>query len=495
MKVNKILEKYNKELNEKEKYFIEYFFFKANQYLKNSSDFCVLNPNVVINLIIEELNANNNTRNLKFLKEKLGSFLKKDTILKEKYGEIIKKILEHIISDKEFTLELCKKIKSELKDAQYAKLCCRNVINLLKSNEILQHEKEEIKYLTDTLIVEFAIYGYSPNKISEILEEIFDDYEIYDNNFLSTDFPVPNRLKNEPIERKADYMNKLTIDDRFETLIKYFDKKKEKIYYVMILKGISGKNVNIRINNVHIYNYKNFPQFEFEKDNNDKIVKLWAEKFCENEIHCSVNIERIDANNSIEFVKKELNKAFDVIHIYHNVECVLEADFSNFLVFNKAKEFYGCGGSVEDSDEFKRDVNSLRYDYVDLKEMNNEYKKYNQNITNSNCEISNIIRNSARYFRKGKESKAAEDKILNYWICVENLFQVDKRFPKNILLEDDFDKKYNVISSLLPCFFSRKNISDEYWKYWEIFDNKVINYNYEDGNIKIPKGLVKKMPI
>ena len=67
-------------------------------------------------------------------------------------------------------------------------------------------------------------------------------------------------------------MDNLTIIERFEILIKYFEKKKEKVYFVMNLKGISGQNVNIKINNVHIYNYKSFPKFSFEQELTQIIV-------------------------------------------------------------------------------------------------------------------------------------------------------------------------------------------------------------------------------
>lgn len=489
MRINEILQKYNEDLNEKEKYFIEYFDFKAKEYFKYSNDFCVLNPNVVIDLIIEELSENNNSRNLKFFKEKLGEFFKEDVILQQGYGELIKKILEHIISDKSFTLELCKKINNELKDAQYAKLCYKRLIYLLKSPNTLQDEKKEIQYLTNVLIVEFALHGYSPKKISNMLEEIFDDYKIYRDEIFSTKFPIPDNIEKGTKELKASYMDNLTISDRFKSLSKYLDKKKEKIYYIVTLKGISGKNVNIKINNVHIYNYKMFPQFKFEEENEKEQKILWSEKFKKNEIHCSICIERIDANNSIEFVKKELNNAIDVIHLYHNVECIIEADFSNYFVFNKNKELFGSGGTVEDTDEFKRDIKSLQYDYSDLKKLNKIYKKYEQNIINSNSNVSKLIKNSARYFRKGKEAKASEDKILNYWICIENLFQIEQQFPKNILSNEENDKKYNIIISVIPYFFVRKNITDLYWKYWNIFYNKVINHNY---NGEIPEELLKK---
>ncbi len=496
MRINKVLKIYGEKLNEKEKYFIEYFDFKSKQYLKASDDFCVLNPNVVIRLIIEELIENNNSRNLKFFKEKLGLFLKDDIILREQYGEMTKKIIEYILSDKPFTLELCKRLKNVFKNGKYAKLCYKRLINILVSSSTVQNTKNEIKYLTNTLIVELAIYGYSPKKISEIIGEIFDDYKIYENDIFSTKFPIPKELEEEKSEVKAQYMDNLTINERFKILNKYFEKKKEKIYYVLNLKGISGKNVNIKINNVHIYNYKSFPQFGFEDENNsDESNIIWKgtkEEFDKNEVHCSICIERIDANNSIEYVKKELNNAIDVIHIYHNVECIIEADFSNYLVFNKDKELFSEGGTMEDDNKFKQDVKSLHYDYLDSKKLYKIYKKYDKNVINGDNNVSKIIQNSSRYFRKGKEAKASEDKILNYWICIENLFQVEQKFPKSVLDIEENDKKYNIIVSLIPYFFARRNIPKLYWKYWEFFYSRVNTYSDGEFELEIPKELSKK---
>ena len=497
MIVNKILKVYDNELNEKQKYFIECFDFKANQYLNYSSDFCILDSNMIIDLIIEELNENNNDRNLKFFREKLGDFLKKDIILQEQYGDIIKKIIEHILSDKYFTLELCKKIKNEYKNGKYAKLCYKRIIKLINSNNSLDSVKDEIKYLTNVLIIELAIYGYSPKKISELILDIFDDYHIYENGIFSSKFPLPSNIENESKEYKVDYMNNLSISDRFNALNRCFEKKKEKIYYVVVLKGISGGIVNIKINNVHIYNYNMFPQFDFEKDENIKELILGdhaRKKFEENKIHCSICIERIDANNSIEYVKKELNDIIDVMHIYHNVECIIEADFTDYLVFNKKKELFSQGGTMQESQEFNQDVKSLRYDddYMDLKKIEKIYKKYDKSIINNNGKVARIIKNSSRYYRKGRESKAIEDKILNYWICIENLFKVEQDFPKYILDKDENDKKYNIISSLMPYFFVRRNIPQLYWKNWEYFYNKANSYRDGEYELELSKEMLKK---
>ncbi len=496
MRINRILEVYGEVLNEKQKFFIEYFDFTSKQYKDYSEDFCILDFNVIIDLIIEELNEKNNVRNLKFFRKKLGDFLKEDIILREYCGDFIKKINEHILSDKSFTLELCKKLKKDYKDGKYAKLCYKRLMKLLKSDELLDDIKDEIKYLTKVLIIELAIYGYSPKKISELMIDIFDDYRIYENGIFSSKFPIPRNIDIKSNENKAEYMNNLTIDDRFDILNKCFEKKKEKIYYVVVLKGISGENVNIKINNVHIYNYKMFPKFDFEKDENNQPI-IWGEeskeKFKKNEIHCSICIERIDADNSIEYVKKELNYAIDVMHIYHNVECIIEADFTDYLVFNKKRELYSQGGTMQENQEFYQDVKSLRYDdYTDLKNLYKLYKKYDKNIINNNGKVSKIIKNSSRYFRKGREARATEDKILNYWICIENLFKIEQEFPKSILDTNENDKKYNIISSLLPYFFARKNIPNLYWKNWQYFCSKVNTYSDGKFEIEISKELSKK---
>ena len=184
MKVYKLLKMYKEKLNEKEKYFIEYFDFKSTQYLNVSDDFSVLNPNVIVDLIIEELNENNNARNLKFFKDKLGEFLKVDNVLKERYGEITKKILEYISFDKVFTLELCKELKNEFKNGKYAKLCYKRLMEVLKTDSTLEDTKTEINYLTRVIIIELAIYGYSPKKISEIIIEMA--FFVQDFHFLRT---------------------------------------------------------------------------------------------------------------------------------------------------------------------------------------------------------------------------------------------------------------------------------------------------------------------
>lgn len=466
-------------LEPKVDYFVSYYLYKSYLYNKKSTDISTFNLHSLINLIIEELSKNNINRNLKFFYNKLQEIKKKDNIIENKYDYKINEILQNMTSNKEYALIVSKNLLLELENGMYGKEICSSIEKILFNNKKLEDIKDKLTYLIDSLLIEFIIYGYNEKSLDKLMYNIFSKYTIYNNNYVSTNFPIPLDIKNEKIK---EYVDNLTIEDRIKSLKNYFDKKSRKYYYLFNISGIKGIDLNIKLNNVNIYNWKTSYRFKIEVDKKiqKECIGYKYGKFEDNDIHCSIYIESVDKEDVFEKIKQQLNEALDILYTYHNFECKILVDYSHYIVFDENKEFVSEGMTRQYDENFKRKVRPLQfYSGNEVLKANEEYANYSKYILNNLMPTSEIIKNSVRYFRKGKEATNVEDKILNYWICIENILNVNIDLPTSIIGKEDDDLKFRKIKSIVPILTCQIELISQYWLIYEYFFDKYLE------NIKV----------
>lgn len=470
-----IIKEFN--LNEKESFFISYYLYTITLLKKGSSKFEVFNLHSLCKTIIEEITKNNISRNLKFFQEKLRNILKIDYWSKNYYKYEVNEIINNMTSNNQYALIVANNFISKLDDGRYGKKICDRINKLIFSIAKIDDVKEELKYLINALIVEYVIYGYDQKNIEDIIYNVFSKYQVY-NDYVLTNYPMSEEFNNNINIIK--FIDNLYVEDRIKALKMYFEKKKKKYYYMFNIKGIVGDYLDIHLNNVNIYNWKTKHKFKIEIQEN-KPVTYQKGNFEENSIHCSIMIESICEDSKFEQVKQELDEALDILNFYHNFNCKLEVDYSKYIIFNEYNEFEGEGITYEYDENFKRNVNPLNYNYLDNQaDLSEKYNKYSDYILNKNNRSSQIIKNSIRYYRKAKESDRLEDKILNYWICLESIFNINIELPQSILDKNENDKKFNKIYSLSPYIILKNEIIAEFWNVYEYF-RKVYD---ENSNLK-----------
>lgn len=461
-------------LDPKIDYFISYYLYKTNQYINNSSEISILNLHSLINLIIEELSKNNINRNLKFFYNKLQEIKNKDKIVKNKYDYKINEILQNMTSNKEYALIISKNLLSEIDKGKYGIEICNRIEKILFDNKTLENVRVELDYLTEALLIEYITYGYHNTSLEKIIYNIFSKYTIYDDKYVSTNFPIPSEIADEKIQ---EYIDNLTIQNRIDSLKSYFNKETSKYYYLFNISGISGIDLNLHLNNVEIYNWKTSSKFKVEIDEKIKkdCIAYKYGNYEKNDIHCSIYIETIDKENVFDKIKQQLDEALDILYTYHNFECKILVDYSHYIVFDENKNAVSEGMTRQYDENFKREVRPLRYNSKnEISKLNREYDNYSKYILNNFTVSSEIVKNSVRYYRKGKEATKSEDKILNYWICIENILKIDIDLPSSILGKDKDDLKFKKIISLVPYLTCQVNLVNTYWYVHDYFHNKYL---------------------
>jgi hypothetical protein len=460
-------------LNSKVDYFVSYYLYKTDLYKIKSTNSSILNLHNLINLIIEELSKNNINRNLKFFYNKLQEIKNKDKIIKNKYDYKINEILQNMISNKEYALIVSKNLLSEIDNGKYGKEICNRIEQILFNDKPLENIKEELDYLIEALLIEYIIYGYNETSLEKIIYNIFSKYTIH-NKYVSTDFPIPLEIENNKI---PEYIDNLNIQNRINSLKHYYNKKASKYYYLFNIRGITGLDLNLHLNNVEIYNWKTSHKFNVEIDKKIQKDCIGYGNYENNDIHCSIYVESVDKENIFNKIKRQLDEALDILYTYNNLECKPLVDYSHYIVFDENKNIVSEGMTRQYDEDFKREVRPLRYDSRDeVSKLNAEYNNYSKYILNNSTVSSEIVKNSVRYYRKGKESTNIEDKILNYWICIENILKININLPKSILGKEDDDLKFKKIKSIVPILTCQTNLIATYWLIYDYFSNKYL-YN------------------
>ena len=386
----------------------------------------------------------------------------------------------------QYLLHLLRIIDKSLSNNKLGLNCVDELEQILTNSEELNNKiKTSIQILTKLIIFELIYKKYSIKSIKTIIDNIFDKYTI-NNELLSTNFPhnieIDFHCKIESSEYqqyKEDIKNlidNLTLNQRLLSIKNYFSKKYEKFTYIFQIKGLRG-DIDITFGNVRIYNPQNV-QLVKKHDIKDRLCNelFNSEKFIY--YNGAVTLDVIDH----EYAKQEaitlLSKTIDiVVSPYSKYKVPIEIKASDIITCDQDGnrrgtylENNGDGMVYHDSIEISKSDNNINY-LLDF---------YNYKISNSDSIINKKILESLHWKRRAIESLNKNEKILWYWISLENSIG-----------------DTSAIFSTVPKFLAVKQLYDFAWKHFKKID-KIINYSYTYNFRKIfeiPQELQKDIGI
>lgn len=468
-------------IREKICYFVEYYDFAGKRMGKGTLEFYPLNPHVILRILEDELKNHANRRNLSFLRGTINKVKSKDYVCREKYSYLIEQLLQFILSDKEYALQICKELLERMAQGKYAKNLCERLEAVLFNDKTLDKQKEEIKYLVVAIWIEQKIYGYSTDHVQNLLIELFRGWE-YVDGIVYTNYPfVPEFEKENRSQHIKEYMESLTVRNRIHDMRRIFEQKPEKYVFVCGISGMKGQELDLEIGNVKIYNANLVPKFDFEKEGYEEDFLL---ERINSPIHAAVELCSIDKENFKEDAKREIEKALDIICCYSQIQVPIYIDMSQYVVMDENLQSCMSGGSIDDY--MHRDLRGLNYDRDNLEELQDLYQKYTGAVLEEENNLSLAIQNSARWFRKGEEANREEDKLLNYWISLESLFPEELELPKEVRGQSDEKSKFNDICSIVPTMLLRKRLFQYFWECYYFCNNLYLNNRNVKTNNPFP---------
>lgn len=477
-----------------------------SNFLKRSYGLTLYSPNILVDDIITEIeeNAFKNIDNKKYFYSKLCYFFENDFIIKQQFNSSFKILRTIFNSDRSnYILETAKSIKIEFEKGLYFDNCIEYLKQELCKDEIISIEFiNTITYITQNLIVEFIKKGFVLEDIEKFTNNIFDNYNIQNidnSDILTTDYPHPfkseNYVINDKLDRERFYsdisslIDNLTLEDRIKSLSSFFYKEKEKVSYIFIVEGLKG-SANLKIGDVNFYSLdkKRFIK-EIKNIDNEDLQRRISEdndKF----LQASVEVDYLLPKSSLSNAITKLENTLDLITSFHNTKTQIEVNMSNYLIVKKDRRIYSSLKSNR-NDMLVKQSNSLNVNELD-KSLNslNDFKFLWGN-NDSNKKTKSKLTNAIHWYSKAEQSTKQEDKMLNYWIAIENLFNLEYDIKKDVL-NCSKKGKIQLIQEVVSSVQIFVLIYEYGWELYWHYNNIVANRFLKNDKYNFPAELITK---
>ena len=481
-------------INLRIKFWVDLWEDLISNFLKRSYGLTLYSPHILVDDIITEIEENSfrNIDNKKYFYAKLNYYFENDFVIKQNFNSSFKILRSVFNSDRNnYILETAKNIKIEFEKGYYFDRC----IDYLRQ-ELCKDETISILFInavtnvTQNLIVEFIKKGYILKDIEKFVKMIFDKYDIQniDNtDILTTKYPHLFDHENYQINNKFDrekynkdicnLIDNLTLEERIKSLSSFFYKDKEIVNYIFIIEGLKGNTVT-NLGEVTFYSVdkKRFIEEREGYDDEDlqKRIVHNNEKF----IQASVEVDYLLPESSLATAITKIENTIDIITSYHNTKTQIEVNKSNYLIEKKGKRIYSSWGRNR-NDMFVKYNNSLDISTLDKSLLKLNDFNFLWNKKDINQKSTSKLINALHWYSKAENSTKQEDKMLNYWIAIENLFNLEFDIKNDILASSKKNKIQliqEVISSVQIFIFIYEYGWELYWHYNNIVDNRFFKH-------------------
>ncbi len=472
-----------------------------NNFLKSSFGLNLYNPHILIDDIITEIEENcfKNKNNNKFYYSKLSEYIKTDLIINKKLISEFKILRKNFNTKRTgLILESCKDIQEQFRKGLYFNSSLELIIEALTIDEEISVDFiRTINYLTQGIIVELIKKSYVLKDIRKFLKNIFADYSFVNDDILHTRFPHNidikqyNNTKGE-FDRKRynkdviEYLHNLTIRDRISKLSYYYHKTKIKVFYIFVVEGLRG-DVEVSVGDVTFYSLNN-KQFLSESHSLDH-EELQRDQSKEKFIQAAVSVDLLMPISSKSEAITKLENSLDLISCYFNIKTDLYLDSSNFIIVNEEGQFIHSSMSRDRRDSLMKYNDSLNLnDFGDSLKKLHKYSFLWTDSKQQNKSISKVL-NALHWYKKAEYSIKQEDKMLNFWIALENLFNVGTNIKQDVL-NDPNKSKFHLIQEILSSTQIFNFIYEFGWELYHYY-RSMIDTPFS-GNDLLPKELIKK---
>lgn len=451
------------------------------------------NPRLLLKDIIDEIEFNNfrNVENKKYFQKMTDEVLKQDIaiqiILKSEWSLLRR---EFGLQRWSYLRQLCKGLLTKFEDGAYFEETLSILKNILLSNS---NDKRLIRQLSQNLIVEFLHKEYSLKTVKEIALNIFDKYDIREDGHLITRFPYLSDwnsfVKDETFDEKefnksvSSEIDHITIPARIDKLRYYFFKRSSDIFFIFEVEGIKG-DTDLNIGDVNFYstNVKRYLQSDSLRDDENFNKKDSDKKY----INVAVRIPMVDSGGARNRATERINRALDLLRAYYSPNVPFEILPSHLLVDNKGKEM-GMSLGRKKSASGSRWWDSLNLQEIEIdKAFFETTSAFLFKATENQNETERKLTRSLRWFRKGEETDNTEDKLVNYWVVLENIL----RFKEPVLSANE--NIYELAREIVPANQGLRFIYDMGWQLFFYIETLINSYQGNRRCLDLPREIIDK---
>lgn len=393
------------------------------------------NPRVVIQELLDEvtLNKQRNISNEVFFKRILGGYLNRDPGSGMRLKVHLQMILNELNVAKNrprYLPVLCTTALRKFTDFVYFEDCLTALINLTTMENIGSEEKKQIKSITNHLIVEFRMIGYTDEMIRKIPQLIFSviTHINGDNHW---EFPYPQQCEDwrdtaqvtEFWKVLSSYQASLTEIDRLRALLTFAKKQPDRYRFVFRVNGMVG-DAELNVDDVLFYSpiNKRLIAQDSNRDAFDSDAEWFRAEIGSKVINAAVTVEAISADSGSTIARSKVEKALALCRrlVVGEIPPRLWLSRSCVALNEKGQIIYGSHHAFERSDDeiwkkfklTKKEQTQLEAQWVNTKHI--------RDISNANG-WGRRFKEACYWLRKAEESDSNVEELLSYWICIETL--------------------------------------------------------------------------
>lgn len=465
-------------INEKVKYWVDIWEDLINNYNTNSYGLNLFNVHTIINDIIDEVKYNkmNNKENKKYLLQKIDYFIKNDLVINKNYIIEFKIIREYLNSDNiQYLLVACQKIHNIFDNGSYVNKTYDRLIDILLDEKTSDIDYNRIKEISQSIIVELLIKGYSLKTISKLAGNVFKSYTLYGEDCVVSDFPHEIKYSDFNNNRKeynkaiVDEISNLSLEDRLNAFKIYLNKHPVEYLAIFQVEGLTGHD-GITIGDVDFYYPKSKMYIDPSEATEDEECFYNKNK---NIMNAAVKIRSVDYEKGIQLAIDKTEKAFDVVQCFYKSKLNLKVIKERYIITDKNRRILQSGSYSSEIQEILKNQYSRNVDFINKDQnttliLNQSSKYLYEDVGNQSFTEQKIVY-SLHWFRKAEDTEIPEDKLLNYWIAIENLMDFKEiASENNIFLNKGKETKFNLACEIIPCIeliSYKNNVCKELYRY------------------------------
>ena len=460
------------EINNKIKYWVDLWEDLIENFDNDSYGLNLVNPNLLLMDIIDEIRFNRlkNSRNRKKFIIEMRKMLKSDPIIKNFFKSDFTLIIKELESKRppEYLLQLCEDISELFSEELYFNQSCDFLKDILINSNWNQDDEENIYLISQNLMVEFILIGYGLNTIKNLPSNLFDKYTTIvaeDGELLITKFPL--NLNSEDFQdgedfNKNDYnealkkeIKSLSISDRIERLKFYYDEQPSEGYAILKVEGLKG-NVDLKIGNVNFYKPKieNYVDKTETNDFNVNKLKYFVNENSYSFINAAVKIKYRNLESAKLLAVESIDKSLDILRCHIHSEVPFKIDSDNLIIVDENGKKVGDSYDSKNMPHIK-EINSFNLEKFkeSFSDDGDYFTNIEQMLSDSKTKksfLADKLIYSLHWYRKAFESNNLEDKLLNYWIVIENLVTFDSQIGNLVLPSNKNENKFSLVEELVP---------------------------------------------
>lgn len=430
-----------------------------------------LNSHLLLRNIIDELvfNKFQNIENKQYFLKAIEAFLASDPATKKLFSSEWAMIRREFGGERiQYLQQLCRSVESSYSRKAYLHELYSALRLVLASSTWQAGDDSTIKLLSLYMIVELSVIGFDLETIKSLPADLIN------NNFsgyfgktlynIDDELPTKDGVFNAAGYRAAMDAKKagLTLEDRLNAFSMCFQPSGSEVFLIFQIEGLKGDSLDINIGNVNVYSpkskkYVKTPGFAYSS--NDKDVEFFGCSSDDCFANAAVRLFDFDNNASRKRAIFEIEKSLDLIRAFVQPTVPFRIKSEKLIRVSPTGEYRGEAEiwNERDDEEYKL-LFSLDTTGVFENIFPEDFlKNAGKHLLNSKNIDSFGLRfaRSLHWFRKAEETRSPEDKLLAYWIVIENLVEKEFHDSNLLLAKKERESKFLLIrelgSSLLCC--------------------------------------------